>query len=97
MTERFDGMGVLELLFDDDFDLPDSDDSEDEDAGASSYLGERAPDPVELRSLNEAVSMYSVVGNDSFVDGSSSSSRVSASTSSDYIELECEEDDLVAW
>ena len=31
--------------------------------------------------------MDSVVGNDSFVDGSSSS-RVSASTSSDYIELE---------
>ena len=80
------------MLFDDDY-LPDSDDSEDEDAGESSYLGERAPDPVELRSLNEAVSIDSVVGNDSFVDGSSSS-RISASTSSDYIELECEEDDL---
>ena len=32
MTERFDGKIVLELLFDDDFDLPDGDDSEDEDA-----------------------------------------------------------------
>ena len=46
MAERFDGMGVLQLLFDDDFDLPDSDDSEEEYAGASSYLRERASDPV---------------------------------------------------
>ena len=93
MAERFDGKKVLELLFDDDFDLPDGDDSEDEDAGESSYLGEKALDHVELRSLSEAVGIDSVDGNDYFVDGSSSC-RVSASTSSEYIELENEDDDL---
>ena len=48
---------------------------------------------MELRSLSEAIGIDSVVGNDSFVDGSSSS-RFSASTSSEYIELENEDDDL---
>ena len=39
---------MLELLFDVDFDLPDGDDSEDEDAGESGYHREKALDHVEL-------------------------------------------------
>ena len=49
---------------------------------------------MELRSLSEAVGIDSIVGNDSFVDGSSSSGVRITSTSSEYIELENEDDDL---
>ena len=39
MAEQYDCQQVLELLFDDGFELFDSSDSEEEDAGESSYLG----------------------------------------------------------
>ena len=44
MAERYDCQLVLELLFEDRFELFDSSDSKEEDAGVSSYLGDKPLD-----------------------------------------------------
>ena len=54
MAERIDRARVLELLFDDGFDLSVCDSDEDEDQ-VSSYLGDEVLDPEELAALSRAV------------------------------------------
>ena len=61
MAEPFDGRRVLDLLFNDEFELADSDSSEEEDGGESSYLGESPLDAAELVSLSEAIGEASVL------------------------------------
>ena len=47
---------MLELLFDDGFDLSDCDSDEDEEDQVSFYLGDEVLDPEELTALSRAVS-----------------------------------------
>ena len=54
MAERIDRARVLELLFDDGFDLSDCDSDEDEEDQVSSYLGDEVLDPEELAALFRA-------------------------------------------
>ena len=56
MAERIDRARVLELLFDDGFDLPDCDSDEDGEDQVSSYLGDEVLDSEELAALSRAVS-----------------------------------------
>ena len=88
MAERYDCQQVLELLFDDGFELSDSNDSEEEDARESSYLGDKPLDSEELES-NEAIVHCSV---DELTRRTTSTASTSASP--DYFELDCEEDIL---
>ena len=89
MAEQYDCQQVLELLFDDGFDLSDSDDSEDEDARESNYLGDEPLDLEELASVGEAVIQGSL---DELT--TRSTSIASASASPDCSEWNCEEDIL---
>ena len=61
MAERHDSRQVLELLFADDFELSDSDGSDDEDAGECSYLGDKRLEYPDLENLREAVDYEQVV------------------------------------
>ena len=56
IAERIDRARVLELLFDDDFDLSDCDSDEDDEDQVSSYIGDVVLDPEELAALSRAVS-----------------------------------------
>ena len=56
MAERIDHARVLELLFDDGFDLSDCDSDEDDEDQVSSYLGDKLLDTEELAALSRAVS-----------------------------------------
>ena len=47
---------MLELLFDDGFDLCDCDSDEDDEDQVSSYLGDEVLDPEKLAALSRAVS-----------------------------------------
>ena len=65
MAERIDRARVLELLFDDSFDLSDCDsdeDDEDDEDQVSSCLGDEVLDPEELAALSRAVSSTQDVG-----------------------------------
>ena len=55
MAERYDCQQVSELLFNDGFEFFDSSDSEEEDAGESSYLEDQPLDSEELESVHEAI------------------------------------------
>ena len=59
---------MLELLFDDGFDLFDCGSDEDDEDQVSSYLGDDVLDPEELAALSRAVSSTQDVGR-SVVDG----------------------------
>ena len=70
MAERIDCARVLQLLFDDGFDLSDCDSDEDDEDQVSSYLGDELLDPEELAALCRAVSTQDVgrsVGDGAFV------------------------------
>ena len=54
MAERIDYARVLQLLFDDGFDLSDCDSDEDDEDQVSSYLGDEVLDPEELAALSRA-------------------------------------------
>ena len=69
MAERIDCARVLELLFDDGFDLSDCDSDEDDEAQVSSYLGDELLDPDELAALSGAVSSTQDVGRSVGGDG----------------------------
>ena len=47
---------MLDLLFDDGFDLSDCDSDDDDEEQVSSYLGDEVLDPEELAALSRAVS-----------------------------------------
>ena len=53
---------MVELLFDDGFDLSDCDSDEDDEDQVSSYLGDEVLDPEELAALSRAVSSTQDVG-----------------------------------
>ena len=56
MAERIDRARVLDLLFDDGFDLSDCDSDDDDEEQVSSYLGDEVLDLEELAALSRAVS-----------------------------------------
>ena len=62
IAERIDHARVLELLFDDGFDLSDSDRDEDDEDQVSSYLGDEVLAPGELVALSRAVSSTQDIG-----------------------------------
>ena len=62
MAERIDHARVLELLFDDGFDLSDCDSDEDNEDQVSSYLGDEVLDPEVLAALSRAVISTQNVG-----------------------------------
>ena len=64
MAERFSSERVLELLFDDDFDLSDGCSSDEDSSEGPSYLGNYELHPQDLDALTKAVSSTEVDSND---------------------------------